>query len=457
MKADFKNIFKKFYVKLQKKAKLLFYILIFIAVCTVYNQNFQPLNFILKRGTVLEYSCPLNAQINKDSIRKQLLEFDIKYSFVDIEDNLEFDLYDSDEELIKLSLYIALPILPREDRAEVFNKISDFVFDSYPDSKLINLRSLSNLYPTPFGSLLSFLGLAGFSFVIYFILLCLFIRPKNAFDDFKNSCLGFCVHQKNSIVSLVKKTKENGMGYFFKKLLFDDNEKEEDINITKEVIYTVVFVLVCVIVIRYFIGELRWIPSGSMRPTIIEKDRVFVEKIHDLKNGIKRGDILVFYPPETTLSNSPFAILSRLTGIFCKDIAFIKRVVGMPNDKLEVRYNEKSGEYRVYINDKALNEPYINSNVNWSPCIENMYCGPMTIPEGHYFMMGDNRGNSQDSRFWGFLDANRIIGRANFMFFPLSRINVLKDRYINLHKQKTENGITEEKFIVNRYEFLYKI
>ena len=86
-----------------------------------------------------------------------------------------------------------------------------------------------------------------------------------------------------------------------------------------------------------------------------------------------------------------------------------------------------------------------------------MYCGPFIVPKGHYFMMGDNRGNSQDSRFWGFLDQNRIIGRANFMFFPIQRINSLKDKYLILHKQKTKDGYVEYNYIIDRYEFLYKI
>ena len=205
--------------------------------------------------------------------------------------------------------------------------------------------------------------------------------------------------------------------------------------------------LVCVIVIRYFIGELRWIPSGSMRPTIVEHDRVFVEKLDYPKKEIKRGDILVFYPPEVKLSNSPIAVLSRLSGIFCKDMAYIKRVIGLPNDKFEIKFNPQTSEYRVFINDKPLFEPYINSKTSWTPCREDMFCGPFIIPEDNYFMMGDNRNNSQDSRFWGFLDKKRIIGRANFMFFPFKRINVLKDKYFTLKKNKLEESL----YILNRY------
>ena len=187
----------------------------------------------------------------------------------------------------------------------------------------------------------------------------------------------------------------------------------------KETLDTILFVLIAVIVIRFFIGELRWIPSGSMHPTLIEGDRLFVEKLSKPVRKPERGDILVFYPPDEILRKDFFSILSRLTGILCKDIAFIKGVVGLPGDKLEVR--PEDGQYFVYINDKKLNEPYILSKTDWMPCRDDMYCGPLTVPENNYFMMGDNRGNSQDSRFWGFLPENRIIGRAIFVFWPLSR------------------------------------
>ena len=86
--------------------------------------------------------------------------------------------------------------------------------------------------------------------------------------------------------------------------------------------------------------------------------------------------------------------------------------------------------------------------------MENMYCGPFVVPEDSYFMMGDNRNNSQDSRFWGFLSSDRIIGRANFMFWPIKRINILAEKYIELHQQKEENGYKSNKYILNRYEFL---
>ncbi len=203
----------------------------------------------------------------------------------------------------------------------------------------------------------------------------------------------------------------------------------------KETVDTIVFVVVAVILIRFFIAELRWIPSGSMRPTLLEGDRIVVEKltkyhnildIHKFENTPKRGDVMIFYPPFVKLKTDPWSVFSRLTGFFCKDIAYIKRVIGLPGEKIQIK-QEENGAYKVYINDTPLNEEYIMSEYDFNKCRENMYCGPFIIPEGEYFMMGDNRGNSQDSRYWGTLPQNRFIGRAVFIFWPLNRINILSD------------------------------
>lgn len=193
----------------------------------------------------------------------------------------------------------------------------------------------------------------------------------------------------------------------------------------KETVDTIVFVVVMVIIIRFFVGEIRWIPSGSMRPTLLEGDRVFVERFSRFYKTPERGDVMVFYPPSTELQNTPWKLFARLTGFFCKDIAYIKRVIGMPGDKFEIK-TDKTGKSMVYINDKPYEENYIKSVYDYSICTEAMHCGPFTIPEGEYFMMGDNRGNSQDSRYWGTLKEDRFIGKAVFLFWPFTRVKVLR-------------------------------
>lgn len=201
----------------------------------------------------------------------------------------------------------------------------------------------------------------------------------------------------------------------------------------KETVDTIVFVVVAVILIRFFIAELRWIPTGSMKPTLIEGDRIVVEKLSKFPNIIKnksfenepkRGDVMIFYPPFVKLKTTPWAVFSRLTGFFCKDVAYIKRVIGLPGEKFEIKKNSL-GAYKVYINDKPLEEDYVMSEFDYHKCGETVQCGPIIIPEDNYFMMGDNRGNSMDSRFWGTLPKERFIGRAVFLFWPLNRINIL--------------------------------
>ncbi len=201
----------------------------------------------------------------------------------------------------------------------------------------------------------------------------------------------------------------------------------------KETVDTIVFVIVAVILIRSFIAELRWIPSGSMKPTLVEGDRIVVEKLskfpnliseHNFENTPQRGDIMIFYPPFVKLKTTPWAIFSRLTGFFCKDVAYIKRVIGLPGEKIEIKQGD-NGAYKVYINDQPLKEEYIMSEYDYHKCKENMYCGPFIIPENNYFMMGDNRGSSLDSRFWGPLSKERFIGRAVFVFWPINHIKTL--------------------------------
>ncbi len=192
--------------------------------------------------------------------------------------------------------------------------------------------------------------------------------------------------------------------------------------ILRETLETIVFVVVMVIVIRFFVGEIRWIPSASMHPTLVEGDRVFVERFSRFYSSPNRGDIMVFYPPGESLPTDFMSVFKRLTGFNCKDIAYIKRVVGLPGDKFEV-VQKPDGVYQVVINGKPLTEPYVQNSMDYIPCNPRMYCGPFIIPQGKYFLMGDNRGNSQDSRFWGFLPKERFIGKATFLFWPVNHAN----------------------------------
>ena len=158
-----------------------------------------------------------------------------------------------------------------------------------------------------------------------------------------------------------------------------------------------------------------------------ELERIEVNPLTKQRFLVPPKLVLTFKPAaafKEKLKNTPWKVFSRLTGFFCKDIAYIKRVVGMPGDKFEIK-SDNTGKYTVYINDKPLDEPYIQSPYDYTPCTEAMMCGPAVIPEGHYLMLGDNRGNSQDGRYWGLLPQDRFIGRAVFVFWPFSRAKTL--------------------------------
>jgi len=148
--------------------------------------------------------------------------------------------------------------------------------------------------------------------------------------------------------------------------------------------------------IRSFVAEARYIPSGSMEPTLQINDRLIIDKISYNFRQPQRGDIVVFSPTEA-LKQQNF-----------KD-AFIKRVIGLPGETVEV----KGG--RVYVNDQALREQYIEEEPEYS-------YGPVTVPEDNYLVLGDNRNNSYDSHYWGFVPRDNIIGRAIVRFWPLDRV-----------------------------------
>jgi signal peptidase I len=153
--------------------------------------------------------------------------------------------------------------------------------------------------------------------------------------------------------------------------------------------------------IRTFVAEARYIPSGSMLPTLKIDDRLMVEKLTYHFRSPTRGDIVVFNPTD------------RLIEQKFRD-AFIKRVVGTPGDKIEVR------EGKVFVNDQPLTEDYI-----LEPPSRNS--PPIIVPSDQYFVMGDNRNSSYDSRFWGTVPRDRIIGKASFRFWPLNCLGELKD------------------------------
>ncbi|MFB2980749.1 signal peptidase I [Microseira sp. BLCC-F43] len=205
-----------------------------------------------------------------------------------------------------------------------------------------------------------------------------------------------------------------------------DKPNENSDNAWLEAVKTIGLSAVLAFGIRTFVAEARYIPSGSMLPTLQINDRLIVDKISYRFNDPQRGDIVVFMPPQKAAScfsnfsdpnpnNNNWADSSpdptTQNNPKLKD-AFIKRVVGLPGDKVEVK-----GE-QVFINGQKLPEKYIDAPPSYQ-------FGPVNVPPKSYLVLGDNRNNSCDSHFWGPVPRDNIIGKAVVRFWPLNRMGGL--------------------------------
>jgi signal peptidase I len=182
----------------------------------------------------------------------------------------------------------------------------------------------------------------------------------------------------------------------------------------REYFESIVIAVILALFIRTFVVQAFKIPTGSMENNLLIGDHLLVNKMvfgptvspierRTMPVGsIKRGDVVVFKYPEEP------------------DRDFIKRVIGLPGETLEVR------EKKVYINGRPLDEPYVHflqpptSSSEYAEVtsfdVRERY-GPVTIPADQYFMMGDNRDNSQDSRYWGFLPRELVKGKALVIYW----------------------------------------
>ena len=163
------------------------------------------------------------------------------------------------------------------------------------------------------------------------------------------------------------------------------------------------------------------IPSKSMEPTLEVGQRVLVDRLSGRFTEPHRGDVVVFKPPAGADTNS--CGVSHPQDQACprpsegeSDQNFIKRVVGEPGDRLKVI------EGRVYVNGELQDEPFINPDAQCAICELPQ---EITVPPGHFFMMGDNRGKSADSREWGPVPEDSIIGNAFFTYWQLDRVGPL--------------------------------
>lgn len=154
-------------------------------------------------------------------------------------------------------------------------------------------------------------------------------------------------------------------------------------------------------VVRTYMFQTFYIPSGSMEPTLMIGDRIIVDKLSVDFGHINRGDILVFKAPPTENCGGP-----PVTDL-------VKRVIGLPGDHLTSKGNT------IYVNGRPLDEAWTHTEPLGPPI------GQVTVPAGHYFMMGDNHSDSCDSRSWGTITHSEIIGKAFLRIWPLNRFGSL--------------------------------
>lgn len=157
-----------------------------------------------------------------------------------------------------------------------------------------------------------------------------------------------------------------------------------------------IIVIAVVFLIAMFGFSFQQVIGPSMNNTLEDRDVVIVNKILAKISSIKRGDILVVEANEKYM---------------------IKRVIGLPGEKIEYK------DHQLYINDKLVNEDYLSSETD---DFDTTYLGFDTIPKDTYFVMGDNRADSYDSRDFGVVKKKEIVGYANFRIFPLNKIGFIK-------------------------------
>lgn len=179
--------------------------------------------------------------------------------------------------------------------------------------------------------------------------------------------------------------------------------KKEFVIVRREV-YSWIKLVVCAVVLAYVISNYiivnATVPTSSMKATIQEGDRMIGFRLSYVFGDVKRGDVIIFKFPDDEKQN------------------FVKRVIGLPGETIEILNG------KVYINDSEtpLDEPYLfETPTGYFPRTE--------IPEGCYFVMGDNRNKSHDSRYWStthFVEEKKILGKAVCVYWPFSRMEIIE-------------------------------
>lgn len=177
----------------------------------------------------------------------------------------------------------------------------------------------------------------------------------------------------------------------------DEQGEHVGVRLLREVLEVAVITLLLFVVVRGVVQNYR-VDGPSMTPTLLNHEYILVDKAQYLFGSPQRGDVIVFKWPRDTSED------------------FVKRVIGVPGDTVRV-----TADGQVSVDGTDINEPYVNDLTN--PYQPNTW----TLKANQYFVLGDNRGDSSDSRDWGPVPRSDVIGRAEFVYWPLNQVHVLSD------------------------------
>jgi len=225
------------------------------------------------------------------------------------------------------------------------------------------------------------------------------------------------------------------------------NQNEPWQSTLREYFLTTVVCTIFALFVTTFVVHPMTVPTPSMEPTILVGDRLLIDKF-TVRNGflrgilplapthqIKRGDVLVFKYPEQP------------------EVLYVKRLIGLPGEMIDIH------DKQVYIDDQSLTEPYKHHTDSitfprrlmphgFTTDFQRDNYGPVQVPEDHYFMMGDNRDNSADSRYWNFLPRQYVVGRPLVVFWSYQDDPTAHTRtdYLRLYAERVINFFTKTRW-----------
>ena len=170
-----------------------------------------------------------------------------------------------------------------------------------------------------------------------------------------------------------------------------------------DLVETVVMAMAIFVIIYLFLFQPHQVKGNSMYPNFHDGEYILTDKISYRLRQPKRGEVIIFHAPHN------------------EEYDYIKRIIGLPGDKVKIEQD------RIFVNNQILNEKYLPANYDVHPGSFLKLGQTITVPEGYYFVLGDNRNHSSDSREWGFVPKGNIVGKAWFCYWPTSLFGIIPE------------------------------